>query len=222
MAAPGPRGQHDRGATADAGGDMRDLHAARARPAGGRRPAGRRRRGRLQESGRRTGSRRPTGHAPEGPRPGPPAHPSAVPARCARPTPTRGAPGRTPPARRDCRPSAGPGPTSRRPRPVRCWPPGTADYQNWQLGPRTVYYLAPGVHYGSFSANTGDVFVGGWANGTGASLDGQYSPVARRSTATSAPASSGTSPSPTSPSSGSPRIVDQTAVNQTGQAGGSC
>src|SRR4051794_5277367 len=54
-------------------------------------------------------------------------------------------------------------------------PPGTADYQNWQLTPQTVYYLEPGVHHGSFSANTGDAFVGGFADGVGATLDGDYS-----------------------------------------------
>ena len=45
----------------------------------------------------------------------------------------------------------GPGAAGRRP----------ADYQNWELSPNTVYYLAPGMHHGSFSANEGDVFVGG-------------------------------------------------------------
>jgi hypothetical protein len=54
-------------------------------------------------------------------------------------------------------------------------PAETADYQNWQLSPDTVYYLAPGTHYGSFSANHGDVFVGGFTNGVGSTLDGQYS-----------------------------------------------
>ena len=50
----------------------------------------------------------------------------------------------------------------------RVLPPETADYENWQLEPDTVYYLAPGIHYGSFSANSGDVFVGGYADGRGA------------------------------------------------------
>ena len=53
-------------------------------------------------------------------------------------------------------------------------PPETADYENWELSPDTVYYLAPGRHDGSFSANRGDVFVGGYADGVGSTLDGRY------------------------------------------------
>jgi hypothetical protein len=52
-------------------------------------------------------------------------------------------------------------------------PPQSWDYQNWELKPRTVYYLAPGMHDGNFSANEGDVFVGGFGGGVGTTLDGQ-------------------------------------------------
>jgi len=95
---------------------------------------------------------------------------------------------------------------------------GTADYQNWQLGPRTVYYLVPGVHYGSFSANAGDVFVGGWANGAGSVLDGQYS----RRTAIDSNISTGEQRDVTIAYLTIQRFapfVDQTAVNQTGAGG---
>jgi hypothetical protein len=53
-------------------------------------------------------------------------------------------------------------------------PAQTKNYQNWQLSPDTVYYLEPGVHIGSFSANTKDVFVGGYSGRTGATLSGNY------------------------------------------------
>jgi hypothetical protein len=97
-------------------------------------------------------------------------------------------------------------------------PPETADYQNWQLSPRTVYYLAPGVHYGSFSANAGDVFVGGWANGVGSVLDGQYS----RRSAIDSNISTGDQRDVTIQYLTIQRFtpyVDQTAVNQTGAGG---
>src|SRR5271170_2081918 len=45
-------------------------------------------------------------------------------------------------------------------------PTGTHSYPSYQLSPHTVYYLLPGIHVGSFQADTGDAFVGGFANGT--------------------------------------------------------
>ena len=48
------------------------------------------------------------------------------------------------------------------------------NYQNWQLRPDTVYFLEPGVHIGSFAANTNDTFVGGYSGGTGTTLSGNY------------------------------------------------
>jgi hypothetical protein len=48
------------------------------------------------------------------------------------------------------------------------------NYQNWQLRPNTIYYLEPGVHIGSFAANTNDAFVGGYSGGTGTTLSGNY------------------------------------------------
>ena len=97
-------------------------------------------------------------------------------------------------------------------------PPETADYQNWQLKPRTVYYLAPGMHYGSFSANTGDVFVGGYANGRGSVLDGQY----RRFTAIDSNITIGEQTDVTIAYLTIQKFtpyVDQTAINQTGAGG---
>jgi hypothetical protein len=97
-------------------------------------------------------------------------------------------------------------------------PPETADYQNWQLSPDTVYYLKPGVHYGSFSANTGDVFVGGYAAGVGTTLDGAYS----RHTAIDSNISIGEQTNVTIEYLTIQRFtpyVDQTAINQTGAAG---
>jgi Periplasmic copper-binding protein (NosD) len=96
--------------------------------------------------------------------------------------------------------------------------PETADYQNWQLKPNTVYYLAPGMHYGSFSANTGDVFVGGYANGVGSTLDGQYS----RRTAIDSNITVGEQKNVTIEYLTIQRftpLVDQTAINQTGAGG---
>jgi parallel beta-helix repeat protein len=59
-------------------------------------------------------------------------------------------------------------------------PPGTHSYFSYQLAPKTVYYLLPGTHVGSFQANAGDAFVGGRANGQGTIVSGNYSatPVA--------------------------------------------
>ena len=53
-------------------------------------------------------------------------------------------------------------------------PPQTADYQSWQLAASTVYYLEPGAHVGQIQANAGDVFIGGYASGTGTTLTGNY------------------------------------------------
>jgi Right handed beta helix region len=53
-------------------------------------------------------------------------------------------------------------------------PDQTMNYQNWQLRPDTVYYLEPGVHIGSFAADTGDTFVGGYSGGNGTTLSGNY------------------------------------------------
>ena len=100
----------------------------------------------------------------------------------------------------------------------RVLPPETADYQNWQLEPDTVYYLAPGMHYGSFSANTGDVFVGGYAKGRGSVLDGQY----RRFTAIDSNITIGEQTDVTIAYLTIQRFtpyVDQTAINQTGAGG---
>lgn len=96
--------------------------------------------------------------------------------------------------------------------------PETADYQNWQLRPKTVYYLAPGLHIGSFSANTGDVFVGGFAKGVGSVLDGQYSrPTAIDSNITVGEQTDVTIRYLTVQRFAPP--VDQTAINQTGAGG---
>ncbi|HEX6522227.1 MAG TPA: right-handed parallel beta-helix repeat-containing protein [Streptosporangiaceae bacterium] len=53
-------------------------------------------------------------------------------------------------------------------------PTGKNEYQNWQLKPNTVYYLLPGTHVGSFSANTNDVFIGGMSRGVSTVLSGDY------------------------------------------------
>ena len=96
--------------------------------------------------------------------------------------------------------------------------PETADYQNWQLSPNTVYYLEPGVHNGSFSANSGDVFVGGFADGVVSTLDGQYS----RRTAIDSNISIGEQTDVSIQYLTIQKFtpyVDQTAINQTGNAG---
>jgi hypothetical protein len=97
-------------------------------------------------------------------------------------------------------------------------PPQTRDYQNWELKPRTVYYLAPGMHYGNFSANEGDVFVGGFAGGVGATLDGQYA----RRFAIDSNITIGEQANVTiaylTIQKFTP-LVDQTAINQTGAGG---
>jgi hypothetical protein len=53
-------------------------------------------------------------------------------------------------------------------------PTGTHSYPSYQLSPHTVYYLLPGIHVGSFQADTGDAFVGGFAGGTPTTLTGNY------------------------------------------------
>jgi hypothetical protein len=53
-------------------------------------------------------------------------------------------------------------------------PDQAMDYQNWQLRPDTVYYLEPGIHIGSFSADTNDAFVGGYSEGIRTTLSGNY------------------------------------------------
>ena len=94
----------------------------------------------------------------------------------------------------------------------------TADYQNWQLSPNTVYYLEPGMHYGSFSANTGDVFIGGYADGAVTTLDGQYT----RRTAIDSNIGIGEQTDVIIQYLTIQKFtpyVDQTAINQTGAAG---
>lgn len=96
-------------------------------------------------------------------------------------------------------------------------PPEDKDYENWELDAATVYYLAPGTHHGSFSARSGDVFVGGWADGVGATLDGEYSrPVAIDSNSATGEQAGVTIAYLTIQGFTPP--VDQTAVNQAGNA----
>jgi len=54
-------------------------------------------------------------------------------------------------------------------------PAGKYSYASYQLAPHTVYYLLPGTHVGSFQADAGDAFVGGWSGGTSSVLSGAYS-----------------------------------------------
>jgi hypothetical protein len=56
---------------------------------------------------------------------------------------------------------------------------GTKSYAAYDLAPRTVYYLLPGTHTGSFQADAGDAFVGGLAHGTGTVVSGNYSGLPR-------------------------------------------
>jgi parallel beta-helix repeat protein len=53
-------------------------------------------------------------------------------------------------------------------------PPGRNEYASYQLAPDTVYYLLPGMHVGSFQADSGDAFVGGSAGRRGTTLSGKY------------------------------------------------
>jgi hypothetical protein len=52
---------------------------------------------------------------------------------------------------------------------------GARAYASYQLKQNTVYYLLPGVHKGSFQADTNDAFVGGFYRGRGTVLTGDYS-----------------------------------------------
>ena len=52
---------------------------------------------------------------------------------------------------------------------------GRHDYASYQLQPDTVYYLLPGVHIGSFEADTNDAFVGGYRDGVPTVLTSNYS-----------------------------------------------
>jgi Right handed beta helix region len=54
-------------------------------------------------------------------------------------------------------------------------PAGTHNYPSYELKPDTVYYMLPGVHFGSIQADTNDVFVGGFSDGKSTVLDGRYS-----------------------------------------------
>jgi hypothetical protein len=54
-------------------------------------------------------------------------------------------------------------------------PTGIHNYANYELRPRTVYYLLPGKHVGSLAADTGDSFVGGLSDGVPTILSGNYS-----------------------------------------------
>jgi parallel beta-helix repeat protein len=49
------------------------------------------------------------------------------------------------------------------------------DFMSYQLNPDTVYFLLPGTHIGSFQADAGDAFVGGYSGGQGAILSGNNS-----------------------------------------------
>ena len=52
---------------------------------------------------------------------------------------------------------------------------GVRDYPSYQLRPKTVYYLLPGKHIGSFEADREDAFVGGFSGGKPTVLSGNYS-----------------------------------------------
>jgi hypothetical protein len=54
-------------------------------------------------------------------------------------------------------------------------PPGSRDYPSYKLNPNTVYYLLPGTHIGAIQADEGDAFVGGYWEGQGTTLTGNYS-----------------------------------------------
>lgn len=53
--------------------------------------------------------------------------------------------------------------------------PGKHSYASYQLAPKTVYYLLPGVHAGSLQADAGDAFVGGLSGDARTVLSGDYS-----------------------------------------------
>ncbi len=54
-------------------------------------------------------------------------------------------------------------------------PTGEYDYPSYKLNPATVYYLLPGTHIGSIQADANDAFVGGYWQGSGSILTGNYS-----------------------------------------------
>ena len=124
---------------------------------------------------------------------------------------------RTGPGPPGCRPTASPG-SDYPEADGRVAPPGDGRVPELAAEPDTVYYLAPGMHYGNFSANPGDVFVGGYANGRGSVLDGQY----RRFTAIDSNITIGEQKDVTIPYLTIQKFtpyVDQTAINQTGARG---
>lgn len=51
---------------------------------------------------------------------------------------------------------------------------GSQEYPSYKLRASTVYYILPGTWADTFQADTGDAFVGGYANGRPAVLDGNY------------------------------------------------
>lgn len=51
---------------------------------------------------------------------------------------------------------------------------GMNNFLSYQLKPETVYYLLPGKHAGSVQADADDAFVGGFWNGQGSVLTGDY------------------------------------------------
>jgi parallel beta-helix repeat protein len=53
-------------------------------------------------------------------------------------------------------------------------PTGVHTFASYQLSPDTIYYLLPGMHFGSFQADKGDIFVGGYWNKQGSVLYGSY------------------------------------------------
>lgn len=53
-------------------------------------------------------------------------------------------------------------------------PLGSHDYPSYRLEPNTVYYLLPGTYIGTIQADEGDAFVGGYWDGKGAILTGDY------------------------------------------------
>jgi Right handed beta helix region len=54
-------------------------------------------------------------------------------------------------------------------------PLGNHYYPSYELQPDTVYYMLPGTHVGAIQADENDAFVGGYWNGQGAALSGDYS-----------------------------------------------
>ena len=54
-------------------------------------------------------------------------------------------------------------------------PAGLHSYASYELHPKTVYYLLPGVHVGAIQTDTDDAFVGGLAGSVHTVLSGDYS-----------------------------------------------